>query len=95
MAQHEIVDALSSIFSELNVLKMRLRAIDAKYDELQLDCSTMVTAMRTVLATDSTDSNQLSQVFLMTETFPVKHLTRRDDSDCRALGWEGTAEVNN
>lgn len=78
MSTNQISQKLSSIFDELNAFKRRLQILDAKYDELQVDCSRMVSAMRRLVASiEMSNAKKLSQISIIVDKFPRKHLTRK------------------
>lgn len=90
MAQYEIVQEFSSLFDELR----EPRTIEAKYNELHVDCSSLVTAVHEVLATDASDTSKLSQIFIMVEIFRRKHLTGEDSTGDGSRVTAGPAESN-
>lgn len=89
MSQHK-VETLTLIFDELNEFRKRLQGINAKYDELQVDCATMVTAMRKVLSTEASNSTKLYQIGLVVGAFPERHLTRNDENTNKFSSKPGT-----
>lgn len=92
MSQHhdKAVQRLSSLHAQFNEQKRKLQHIEAKYEMLQVDWSSVIIAMRSQLSTDSSDTNKLSQIDLLVETFPERYLTRETESDSQCTATSGT-----
>lgn len=73
------VKQITGDFRELNDTKKRLKEAEARYDELHVDCSAMVTVIKRLLKNESRDSNK--RISLALETFCAKHLNRSIEID--------------
>lgn len=74
------MESISTVLIEMNKMKKEIQQAEARYDELQVDCSTMVDAIKKLLKSETSESNQISQIALMLDTFPEKHMTGSGDS---------------